>query len=79
MLVTPARAPLPYYRVKSGLVATMMHASANFYLSRSESRELRVVVLEGRTVVAGGALLLREVRDISIDRLGTGRNNVSTS
>lgn len=79
VLVKPAIALLPYYHVKSGLVTDMMQASTNFYLFRSESRELRIVVMEGPTIIAAGALVLRGERDIGMDRLGTGRNNVSTS
>lgn len=79
ILVTPEMAPLPYYHIKSRLLTSMLQASAMFYLSHQESRELKIVVLEEGATIAAGALVLRHVGDISIDTLGTGRNNVSTS
>lgn len=80
VLVTPTIALLPYYHVKSGLVTVMLQAAGMFYIFRSESRELKIEIVEGRTtVIAAGALVLRDVRDVGMDTLGTGRNNVSTS
>lgn len=80
VLVTPAIAPQPYYHVKSGLVTAMLQAAGMFYIFRSESRELRIVIVEERTtVIAAGSLVLRDVRDVGMDTLGIGRNNVSTS
>lgn len=79
ILTTLEITPLPYYHIKSELLTGMLRASAMFYLSHQESRELKIVVLDGRDIIAAGALVLRDAGDISIDTLGTGRNNVSTS